>query len=326
MVEKISENLKQAARMITESDRVLVLSHVRPDGDAIGSMLAVAEMLRLLGKQSVLVNESPIPGKFHFLPGALSIRQPQDCEEFPPFSCVIAVDAADRERLGSAQQLLNGSQQVINIDHHPTNDHFGTINIVVPEAAATCEILYDLVEALELPWNHTLATCIYTGLLTDTGGFRYGNTTPQVLRRAANLLDHGVEGHKIADRVLESVTEQQLTLLRKALSTLSFSHQGQVAWMWLRNCTTGDADIEGIVNYARKVEGVEVGILFREIDDQTIRVSLRSRNWVDVGKLAQSFGGGGHARAAGCTIIGDSNQVEQRVLGAIATLLERKDQ
>lgn len=323
MNREISEGLKKAARIIADCDRVLVLSHIRPDGDAIGSTLAVGEILRLMGKERVLANESSIPSKFDFLPGALSIRRREDCRDKAPFSCVIAVDVADRGRLGDCQELIAPEAQVINIDHHPTNDHFGTLNIVVPDAAATCEILYDWVEQLEIPWNQALASCIYTGLLTDTGGFRFANTSPQVLRRAANLLDYGIEAPEIAERVLETVTLEQLSSLRKALDTLSLAHDGKLAWMWLRDSGTGDADVEGIVNYARKVAGVEVGILFRETGDHTVRVSFRSRKWVDVGKLAQSFGGGGHARAAGCTITGESNQVEQAVLAAVAEELER---
>jgi phosphoesterase RecJ-like protein len=178
---------------------------------------------------------------------------------------------------------------------------------VLHDRAATAEILFDWIEALGLGWDPDLAAIVYTGLLTDTGGFRYSNTTPQLLRKAATLVEAGVKSHEIADLVLETVTLEQIRLLKLALSSLQVSEDGKMAWMCLRRedlqkLSVSGGDLDGIVNYARNITGVEVGMLFRETEEGTVKVSLRSRARVDVGKVAKSFGGGGHARASGCTL------------------------
>jgi bifunctional oligoribonuclease and PAP phosphatase NrnA len=327
----MTPNHKQAAeavRFIREADRFLVVSHVNPDGDAIGSTLGVAWMLKQLGKEFHLVNASPVPAKFRFLPGAEWIRSPEELRSAAPFSRVIAVDAADAERMGEARSLIAEDAQLLNIDHHATNDRFGTSNWVVPDAAATAQVLANLVEALKLRWEKPLAACLYTGLLTDTGGFRYSNTTPAVLELASHLLKQGVHPAEIADRVMETMTQGQLALTKRALDTLAFSDNGQVGWMWLKRrdfeeAEASEDEMDGIVNYARNVEGVDVGILFRETEDGAVKVSLRSREKVDVGELAKSFGGGGHARAAGCTLEESPEKVEQMVLSKVSDALKR---
>ncbi|RAL26336.1 DHH family phosphoesterase [Thermoflavimicrobium daqui] len=310
-------NFDNATQFIKEADQLLVLSHLHPDGDAIGSTLAAGHLLRSLGKKVTMVNESPIPQKFHFLSGAKDIYLPDNISE--KFRYVVALDAADQARMGQCSRLFTRDVQILNIDHHATNDQFGTINIVVPTAAATAEILFDWIEFMNVKWDLPLATSIYMGLLTDTGGFRYSNTTPKVFRQAAQLVELGIESHVIADIVLESTTLDQLRLLKKALSTLQVSANGEVAWMVLKREDVGpDQEMEGIVNYARNIVGVDVGILFREVGDQLVKVSLRSRTKTDVGKLAKSFGGGGHARAAGCTIHTDLSQALQQVLAYLS--------
>ncbi|GGA34446.1 phosphoesterase RecJ-like protein [Kroppenstedtia guangzhouensis] len=321
------ENWKLAEAFVSEPGPYLVVSHLHPDGDAIGSTLAVGGILKQLGKQVIMVNESPVPGKFRFLPGAEVIRFPEEVAAESPYRRVIAVDVADRERMGSAYRLLAEDAEILNIDHHPTNDRFGTYNLVIPEAAATAEILCHWARRLQVEWNRDLATCLYTGLLTDTGGFRYANTTPEVMELASGLLRHGVDPGMIADRVIETMTRGQLALLRRALDTLAFSDDGQVGWIRLtredfRSSGAREEDLDGIVNYARNVAGVDVGILFRETDGQGIKVSLRSREIVDVGKLAQSMGGGGHARAAGCTLTGTLDEAEAVLLGQVKAALK----
>ncbi|MDN4594452.1 bifunctional oligoribonuclease/PAP phosphatase NrnA [Polycladomyces subterraneus] len=323
-----NNQLEAATRFVQDADRFLVVSHVNPDGDAIGSTLGVGQILKQLGKRYVMVNESAIPQKYQFLPDCGQIRSPEDLRTEAPFSYVIAVDAADADRMGECRKLFARDVHILNIDHHATNDRFGTVNVVIPDAAATAQVLYDWVEQMGLEWTQELATCIYTGLLTDTGGFRYANTTPRVMNQAAHLIDRKVEAHRIAEEVLETTTLAHLQLLRKALETLRLSKDGQIAWMWIRRRdieATGarEEDWDGIVNYARNVMGVDVGILFREVNEKTIRVSFRSRRIVDVGALAQTLGGGGHARAAGCTIMGSAGEVERQVLQKVASALRR---
>lgn len=307
-----------------EADQVLVVSHIHPDGDAISSTLAMGMMLKAMGKRVVMVNESPIPKKFSFLPGMEDIALAHEVKR--TFSHVVALDCADRERMGNAGQLVAPSASLVNIDHHATNDGYGTINVVVPQAAATAEILYDWIDQSPIGWDVPLATCIYTGLLTDTGGFRYSNTSPKVLRQAAKLVELGIDAHHINDRVLETVTWEQLQLLKTALSTLKTSEDGLVAWMKLAEpdlirINASHDDLDGVVNYARNILGVDVGILFRETEPQTVKISLRSRERVDVAQVAKQFGGGGHARAAGCTVHGTIEKAEQSILAEIRSQL-----
>ncbi|MNG02006.1 Bifunctional oligoribonuclease and PAP phosphatase NrnA [compost metagenome] len=207
---------------------------------------------------------------------------------------------------------------MLNIDHHPTNDLFGTVNVVLSYAAATVEILYELIEQAGITLDEPAATAIYTGLLTDTGGFRYSNTTPRVMEIASELLKLGVNGHWIADYLLERMTMPQLKLLQLGLSRLG--------WLYIEAndlSATGAApeDLEGLVNYARNVDGVEVGILFKEMMNGHVKVSLRSAGTADVAAIAQSFGGGGHVRAAGCRLEETLQQSMDKVVEAVRKAL-----
>jgi phosphoesterase RecJ-like protein len=317
--------LENVKNFIKEADHFLVVSHVHPDGDAVSSTLATARILRECGKKVTMVNESPIPKKFSFLPGMGEILQPHEVKE--KFQYVVTVDCADAKRVGECADLYADQVKILNIDHHATNDHFGTVNVVIPDSAATVEILFDWIEGLQINWDQELAMMIYTGLLTDTGGFRYSNTTPKLLRQAAQLLEVGIEAHRITDVVLETTTMEQLQLLQVALSTLKRSEDGLVAWMTLQltdmkqyNATSEDLD--GIVNYARNIAGVDVGILFREEGEQTVKVSFRSRARADVATVAKSIGGGGHARAAGCTYQGTIEEAQAEILPLVFKELE----
>ncbi|MBA4494375.1 bifunctional oligoribonuclease/PAP phosphatase NrnA [Paenactinomyces guangxiensis] len=318
--------LEKANHFIGEADHLLVVSHLHPDGDAVSSTLAAAQMFRLLGKRVTMVNESPIPKKFTFLSGVEEILQPE--RVMNKFRYVVALDCADAERMGNSRELFAGDVKILNIDHHPTNDHFGTVNVVEPGAAATVEILFQWIENNKIPWNKSLATAIYTGLLTDTGGFRYSNTSSRVLRQAAHLIEIGIPAHIIADTVLETTTIEQLQILQTALQSLQRTKDGLIAWMSLRlqdlqRIRAANDDLDGIVNYARNILGVDVGILFRETEQQTVKVSFRSRSRVDVGSVAKSLGGGGHARAAGCTFQGTLEEAQRQILSRVQAELER---
>lgn len=296
-----------ATKTLKNASQILVVSHVNPDGDAIGSTLAVGLIAQSLGIPVTFVNESPVPEKLAFLPGADQIQLPSHVEE--RFSVIIAVDAADISRIGECQQLFADDAVIINIDHHATNDHFGTINIVKADAAATVEILYDWVKDLNISISEQLATVLYAGLLTDTGGFRYSNTSSSVLRIAAALLEAGAASYELADRLLESISVSYLEQLKNALSTMQIVLDGKVAYI-----TSEEEDNDGLVNFARNIEGVDVGILFRPRDKYHVKVSMRSRNIIDVSEVALSLGGGGHARAAGCTVNGTMDEVIHNVL------------
>ncbi|WP_028776157.1 DHH family phosphoesterase [Shimazuella kribbensis] len=296
-----------ATQTLKNASQILVVSHVNPDGDAIGSTLAVGSMVQSLGIPVTLVNESPVPEKLSFLPGAENILLPSQVKD--RFSVIIAVDAADISRIGNCQQLFADHSVIINIDHHGTNDEFGKINIVKADAAATAEMLYDWAVYLDIPISRSLATVLYAGLLTDTGGFRYSNTSSNVMRIAANLLEQGAESYQLADRLLETISVRYLEQLKTSLATMQITLNGKVAYL-----VSEEEDNDGLVNFARNIEGVDVGILFRPSDENHIKVSMRSRQIIDVAAVALEMGGGGHARAAGCTINGQMDEVIGAVL------------
>ncbi|WP_058303977.1 DHH family phosphoesterase [Gorillibacterium timonense] len=308
-----SEQLKEAARFLREGDDFLVVSHVNPDGDAISSTLAVGEILTQLGKRFTMINDSGNPTKFAFLAGDRIILN-DSLHPSVSFKQVVTVDCADYARVGKVMERIPEGTPLLNIDHHRTNDGFGTVQLLHPDAAATAEILYSLINELSLTWNRELATFIYTGMLTDTGGFRYANTNPEVMKIASELLQWGVPGSELAVRLLERLTLSQVRLLQKGLGSLSFSHGGKIAWICISHSdieelgATSD-DMDNLVNYPRNIEGVDVGILFKEMKPGIFKVSLRSAGEVNVAEVASFFGGGGHIRAAGCTVTGSLEEV-----------------
>ncbi|GJM71404.1 phosphoesterase RecJ-like protein [Paenibacillus macerans] len=311
--------LRQSQAFLTEHDDFLVVAHVQPDGDAVSSTLAVGWLLSCLGKKYVMVNEGPIPKRMGYLWQADQIRDLSAEPLNRKFNNVICVDCADFKRVGTTKELFAEGAKLLNIDHHPTNDGYGTINLIVPYAAATAEILFDLIQFMGLELNEAIATALYTGLLTDTGGFRYSNTSPKVMATASKLLEYGVDGPGLSELLLEQMTLPQLRLLTRALNGLQLTEDGKISWVVvtdedLKSAGAVHEDMEGIVNYPRNIQGVEVGLLFKVIDEQAVKVSMRSAGKVDVAKVAQSFGGGGHVRAAGARVEGTLEAIVPRVV------------
>lgn len=321
------EQLAAARAFIEANDRFLVVAHVNPDGDAAASTCATGWMLERLGKRYTLVNENPMPGKFDHLWGFERIVRSDELEPSERFGAVISVDCADESRIGKARALFADDVRLLNIDHHPTNDRFGDVRLIRDDAAATVEILYDLASELKLAPTPEFATAIYTGLLTDTGGFRYSNTSPKVMRIASELLGCGVPGHRLAERLLERISRSHIELLRRALATLQFACDGKLCWVSvsredIRQTGATAEDMDGLVLYPRNIEGVEVGMLFKETDEGTVKVSFRSNTYADVAAIAKSFGGGGHVRASGCTIPGTLAEAIDRVVKEVGQHLQ----
>ncbi len=321
------ENQLQSAKaFILEQDNFLVVSHVQPDGDAASSTMAVGWLLDSLGKQYYLINEGKLPDKFSFLYGSERLI---DFSSAPPqrkFSHVITVDCADRSRVGKVAELFAEDVKILNIDHHPTNDYFGDYHLIDPDTAATAQILYDLAESLEVDWDKNLAECLYTGLLTDTGGFRYSNTSPKVMDIASKLLRYGVQNYVLAENLLERISLPHVRLLQRGLNTLRFDADERIGSIILtvrdiQETQAGHDDLEGIVHYPIRIDGVEVGLLFKEIDSQTVKVSLRSAGKVDVAQIAKELGGGGHVRAAGVTILKPLDETVELVVARIKQAL-----
>lgn len=321
-----TRQLEAAAAFIEQHDDFLVVSHIQPDGDAASSTYATGWILKQLGKSFTMINEGAMPSKFSYLWGSDQVLDfsKQVPERF--YSTIISIDCADFSRMGRISTLFDDQAHLLNIDHHPTNDRFGSCHLIKSDAAATVQILYDLTIHMKLIPSLDFGNCIYTGLLTDTGGFRYSNTSPEVLKIGANLLALGVQGSIIAEQVLERVTYSQIVLLQKSLSTLSFAHDRKLAWLAvsladLESTGASSDDLDGLVNYPRNVEGVEVGMLFKEKAVGVIKVSLRSSGLVDVAAIAQSLGGGGHVRASGCTIHGTLEEAVARMVQEVGNEL-----
>lgn len=319
-MQSYEQSLQQTREFLLEHDDYLVVSHVQPDGDAVSSTLAVGWLLSCLGKKYTMLNEGPIPKRMEYLWHSDEIINMASSEPPRQYSNVICVDCADFQRVGLTQRYFEKDALILNIDHHPTNNGYGFVNLIKPDAAATAEILFDLLKTFEIEWDIDIATALYTGLLTDTGGFRYTNTSPKVMAAVSELLSYGVNGPELAETLLEEMTLPQIKILNKALNTLQLSPEGDIAWLYVTpedmiECAAANEDLEGLVNYPRNIRGVEVGILFKVIHEHAVKVSLRSAGKVDVADLAQTFGGGGHTRAAGA-------RIEATLETAIAQVLE----
>jgi bifunctional oligoribonuclease and PAP phosphatase NrnA len=325
-MQSYEQSLQQTRKFLLEHDDYLVVSHVQPDGDAVSSTLAVGWLLSCLGKKYTMLNEGPIPKRMEYLWHADEIVNLAEGELPRTYSNVICVDCADFQRVGLTQRFFAQDALIANIDHHPTNNGYGFVTLIKPDAAATAEILFDLLKTFEVEWDIDIATAIYTGLLTDTGGFRYTNTSPKVMAAVSELLALGVNGPELAETLLEEMTLAQVKVLNRALNTLQLTPQGDVAWVYVTpqdmlECNAANEDLEGIVNYPRNIRGVEVGMLFKVIDETAVKVSLRSAGKVDVAALAQVFGGGGHTRAAGARVEGTLEQAIPQVLEEVRRLL-----
>jgi phosphoesterase RecJ-like protein len=319
MSETFEALFKKAEQFILENDDFLVISHVNPDGDAIGSSMAVAHLLSNLGKKYVVANDGPISRRFSFMTGVDHMVNLSETMIERTFSNVITVDVADYGRIGIGDKIISKESQILNIDHHPTNTRFGQLDIIQSSAASTTEILYDFInQCYPHIVDYKIAEALYTGLLTDTGGFRYSNTTQSVLEMAASLLKYGVKPSQIAENALESISTTYLTLLKRVLQSLTLSLNEKVAFLSvtlqdLEETKASKDDADGLVSFPRNIEGVEVGALFKEVNEREVKVSLRSKS-LDVGSIAQKFNGGGHAKASGYTFFGSLEEAREQLI------------
>ena len=303
----IASDLAQAAEAIRGAARFLVTTHENPDGDALGSMLAMKLALDLLGKDTkmYLAGDAPLPAEYEFMPlDDLQRRLPEDAST----RVLLAVDCANESRLGPDPEVLQQSPQVIDIDHHHDNTRFGDINVIDPTASSTGELLRDLFEVLGVGLTPEIAEALYIALVTDTGRFQYTNTTPKSLRLAAELVESGADLHRVFQGVYETVQFAKLKLLARALERASVYEGGRLVVSYLLRddfSEVGAAEpySEGIIDYLRAVEGADMAVLIREPPRSTgpaRRVSLRaSHDELDVSAIARKSNGGGHRQAAG---------------------------
>ncbi|MDI3280488.1 MAG: bifunctional oligoribonuclease/PAP phosphatase NrnA [Bacillota bacterium] len=322
-------------QVLQSRSRFLVLSHMHPDGDCIGSMVAMSWLLRRLGKVVYLVNQDGVPPAYRFLPGSREILRARDfCAQGRGERAEVAVilDSGNLKRLGEALACLSPEMTVVNIDHHEQNQVEGArtvVNYVHPEASATGELVYNLIRAAGLEIDREAALALYTAIFSDTGGFRFQNTNPYILALGAELARAGADPPLVAEHVFDTKSLAVLKLLGRALSSLEVTAGGRVAWIAmpeevLTSSGVSWEETEGFVNYARMVEGAQVALLFREETGGKVRVSWRSRGSVDVGAMARELGGGGHVNAAGCEVPGPLNEGIQRVLRLVEERLAER--
>jgi phosphoesterase RecJ-like protein len=301
---------------------VLVLGTVQPDGDLLGSQIALGLALAGAGATVTLAGPHPVPAPLAFLPGADLVQR---WERAPgPFDLVLLVDCPDPSRTGGLLEGVRGpATKVGSIDHHPDSRRFADVHWVEPEAGATGEMVYELLRALGWKVTPEIATNLFTAIHTDTGSFRYSNTTARTFRMAADLVVQGARPDQVAGALYERRRPEDLRRLGELLARIEVSPDGRLAWLALPlgSVTESLLDAEDLVSYPRSIAGVEVAALLREVGPGTVKVSLRAKGEVNVGRIAAAFGGGGHANAAGCTIPGTLPGAREAILRAVGAAL-----
>ena len=309
---------------IKKAESIVILTHENPDGDAVGSSLALYNALKDFGKNpDVIIPE--YSRCFEFLPGAKEIKKESDIKNY---DLAISLDAATIKMLSTWSDYFENAKSKIVIDHHGTNTMYGDINFVNPDSPACAQILIVLLQYFNIDITKEIGTCILAGIITDTGGFKYDGTNVETFEFVADLLNRGINVSKIYRRVLETTTRTSFELRRIAESRLEFFNDNKVTFTYLTladeesvNSETGDH--EGIVNIGKCIEGVEVSIFVRELkDNRGWKVSLRSNEYVNVSDVALLFGGGGHPRAAGCNMQGELHIVKEKILNEVKAYLK----
>ncbi len=311
---------KEISKLISEAGSIAIFPHVSADGDAIGSSLALGLVLRNAGKRVAIYIEENIPNVYSFLPGIELANLHNSADEVMDLN--IALDTGDVGRLGTRAEFFFNAPCTINIDHHITNTKFSHLNFVDELSASTGEIIYSLIKEMELEINADIATCLYAAIATDTGGFQYQNTSAETHKITAELLSTGINVGELSQRIFDNTTFEKLKLTQKAIELLELYENAKFAVVVLslediHSIGARDEDCDGIVNIGRSIEGVEVSALIKEKGDNEIRVNLRSKTYVDVSEVAALFEGGGHKRAAGCTIKGSLEDAKSKIINAI---------
>lgn len=331
MSEKRRKLVKQATVPIAKASSVLLACHVRPDADALGSLLALSLGLERLGKRALAVSPDGVPEIFRFLPHWERIRTeaPPPEEVATSWDVAIGLDADGSDRLGPAEAAVLAARTVIDLDHHTGTDRYGHIQVVDPTAAATGELVYALLAELGVPLTPDIACCLLAALLTDTGSFRFTNVTALTLRIAADLVEAGAHPAPIYEAVYGARAFEASRLLGRLLSSLDRTEDGRIVWGCLsaadfRETGARPDQTEGFAEQLRMVRGAEVAIFFREERSGEVRVSLRSRSRVNVALIAEAFDGGGHPAAAGCTLPGPMAEAVRRVVAVARRFVEEE--
>ena len=318
---------EQIGQALREGVRFAVLGHVRPDGDALGSQLALGLSLKQLGKDVRIWNEEGMLEKYSFLPNAnLLTKPPAEPEDV---DVAIALDTAIQNRLGNSLPAVRSAKVWINIDHHPSNPGYGDLVYIDPKSPATGQILFELIKSEKLPIDPAIAENLYVAISTDTGSFQYPNTTARTLEIAAELVRTGVDVGRVSQLTYENYPRRRVELLRDLLGTMRFDANDRVASFSLSLETAKKLgvlpeDNEGLIDHLRAIRGVIVAVFFEELADGKVRVSMRSKNEkVNVCAICEKFGGGGHVLAAGARVRGSLAEVERKILEEVRDVVGR---
>lgn len=314
-------SINETAAFLREHNRYLIITHASPDGDTLGSGFGLWYALHSLGKQARVVCSDEIPQKFSYL-----LQNYKD-EAFEP-ETIVAVDLAAEQLFG--ERLRPYADQVdLCIDHHPSNTRYAKRLLLDPGSAATCEIMLDVVEAMEAALDQDIARCLYTGLSTDTGCFKYSNVSPRTHRSAARLMETGIDCAAINRLMFDTKTQNRLKLERMVLERIEYYFDGRLALIavtqeMLRKSGVPESETEGIASLPRQIEGVDVGVMLKEKENGGYKVSLRTSESVNASEICSMLGGGGHMRAAGCFIPLPLEEAKQRLLEAVSAAYGEK--
>lgn len=321
--------MRKVAEAIKNNKKFLVTAHLNPEGDSLCSQLAMKELLEGLGKEVVIINHDEVPGHYKFLPRVESILT-KGVKKLDVDATII-LDCPTMKRTGSVESIIPRDKAIINIDHHISNEKFGTVNWVDANASSAGEMVYRLFKGMNARITKEAALYLYIAILTDTGSFNYDNTSSITHEIAGELLGYGLDPAIVSENVFERRSVEDIRFLGMVLSTLKVNSSGDVAYLeitrkMLKDTGADMAKVEGVVNYARSIHSVKIAILFKEDlhADGRINISFRSKAGVDVNKLAAHFGGGGHTKASGCVIEGALAEVEKKVVAKAEGMLKRK--
>ena len=300
-------DFKSFKETIEKATSIIIFSHVNPDGDTLGTMCALYKTIKnYFKKEATMVTVGKIPDIYHFLPNIEIVKKPQDIDKEALFDLAIAVDIAAKDRMSEALPFFEKAKTKINIDHHKTNNGYGDFTYIKPDASCAGEVLFDILENLNLKPDKDVATALYTAVLTDTGCFRFENTKAVTLQKAAKLIEYGANPEKIARYCYESKPKPMVQLQAHCLLNTEFIEENKIAYVCIKNSdmkkfNAENDHTEGIVEALRQINSTEISFVLKEVDKNTTKCSLRSKT-KDFSKVAAVFGGGGHTFAAGCTI------------------------
>lgn len=327
------EEIDEILKLFKKFDVFSISSHINPDGDAIGSQIAIYSLLLDFGKKVYILNSDPIPFTYNFLP-YIDNYQWGDCVENYPSNIDVAIilDCGNMKRIG--ERLANKTKPkhaIVNIDHHLNNSYFGTHNLVDEKACATSELVFNLIDQSGIGLGYERAISLYSGIITDTGSFKYKNTTAQAHIITAKLIEEGIQPDFVAEMIYSVIPYKKAKLFGLALESLTLSEDGKIAWISIskemfKKTGTSSADTDEFIDYVRSVKDIQVAIMFKENENGSVKVSLRSKNskmgsYVSVDQIASAFGGGGHQMAAGCVVPGPLNSAINTIIKAVSDLL-----